>query len=187
MTTNAPLNPLHLQDIRWYTASSIMLIAFTILGLCLIASRHHCPTINTYEVRGQSLGESVPNGTTVSVSAPSCEGIKHGALVVFNTTADQKAPVIKRAVAIPGDTFSVSDDGSITVGGAQATTADGSLYRLSSHGIAMIRLYENDYHGIIPSGSYLLLGDIPQGALDSSRLGLISASMITGVVTSVKK
>jgi len=168
---------------RFYSYSTIVIVLL-VIGAAIYAlhAATRCPVIASYEVRGQSLDQSVPSGSEVSVAAPSCTSIQRGDIVVFQTASDTSAPVIKRVEAIPGDTFAVKNDGTILINGKVATIPDGTPYQLSSHGVTMLSLYAADYQGIIPAESYLLLGDVPSGALDSSRLGLISAQQITGVV-----
>jgi len=55
-------------------------------------------------------------------------------------------------------------------------------YCLSEQSHKMLALYENDYKGVIPGDSYLILGNLPEGSLDSSRFGLISKLDISGKV-----
>jgi signal peptidase I len=169
----------------------IAVLAIIAIIVCCVLwftlSREPSCHTTSYEVRGSSVGQSAPSGSTVTVGDVACTPITRGALVVFTTSADRNAPVIKHAVGLPGDTFAVSDDGAVDINHVETTVPSGKPYRLTRHGVTMLSLYTNDYHGVIPPNSYLLLGDDPAGDLDSSRLGLISLSMIVGVVTSVKQ
>lgn len=164
--------------------------ALVLIAICIVwyavSRATACPT-TSYEVRGTSLDESAPPGSHVTVAAISCTTIHRGDLVLFNTPADPKAPVIKRAAGIPGDTFSIATSGSVIINGNEAAVPSGAPYQLTTNGITMLDLYATDYHHTIPPKSYLLLGDVPSGALDSSRLGLISLQEIVGVVTRVQK
>jgi len=44
----------------------------------------------------------------------------------------------------------------------------------------MLKLYEDDYHGIIPPNTYLLLGDQVNGSIDAGAFGLVDKSDIIG-------
>jgi len=46
----------------------------------------------------------------------------------------------------------------------------------------MLSLYEKDYHGVIPENTYLLLGEVTSGSLDSTRFGLIDKSSVLGKI-----
>lgn len=106
----------------------------------------------------------------------SCAGmIRRGDLVIFRTGAHGQ-PVIKIARAIPGDRFALNEAGTVHVNGAVLKNSMGDPYDLLPTARRMLQSYEHAYNGILPAGTYLLLGDGAQGALDSSRLGLIHVS-----------
>jgi len=46
----------------------------------------------------------------------------------------------------------------------------------------MLSLYERDYKGVIPKNAYLILGNLVEGSLDSSRFGLVGKSDFLGKV-----
>jgi hypothetical protein len=46
----------------------------------------------------------------------------------------------------------------------------------------MLELFARDHGGVVPPGTYLVLGDDPTGTNDSSKFGLIAASDIIGTV-----
>jgi signal peptidase I len=169
----------------YYCVAGIALLALFTVGYALLRATS-CP-VTSYEVRGTSLDESAPPGSQVSVADISCARIHRGALVVFRTPADPNTPVIKRVVGMPGDTFVTRTDGAVIINGTEATVPAGRPYRLTARGITMLTLYANDYRGGIPPESYLLLGDLPEGTLDSSRIGLVSLHDIVGVVISIQK
>jgi type IV secretory pathway protease TraF len=55
-------------------------------------------------------------------------------------------------------------------------------YILDERGYRVLSLYEKDYKGIIPEDAYLILGNLPQGSLDSSHFGLVGKKDILGKV-----
>jgi hypothetical protein len=54
---------------------------------------------------------------------------------------------------------------------------------LDDQGYRLLSLYEKDYKGIIPEDAYLILGNLPQGSLDSSHFGLVGKKDILGKVS----
>ncbi len=126
-------------------------------------------------ILGNSLAPMILNGSSVMMKPASCAGgILRGDLVIFRTGAHEQ-PVIKIVKAILGDHFSV-EDGYIIVNGEKLTTSTGVPYYLSKSHAAMLLLYQHSYKGIIPPDSYLVLGDKPGGATDSTRIGLVHRS-----------
>jgi signal peptidase I len=143
-----------------------------------------CP-IAIYEVRGASLYESAPPGSEISAVPVQCSEIRRNALVIFYTSADKNASVIKRVVGLPGDRFEIQDNGAIFADGKEVKTPKGESYNLSGNRLRLLQLYQRDYHGVIPRECYLLLGDSPAGGLDSSQIGLVPKSELRGIVTKI--
>jgi len=131
------------------------------------------------------LFESAPPGAEVRAVPVDCKSIAHGSFVIFHTAANRRAPAIKRAVGLPGDRFTLRDDGRIFINGKEAKTPRGESYKLSGNRLKLLRLYEADHKGIIPPNLYLLMGDVPTGGLDSSQIGLVPRDEIIGVVESM--
>lgn len=128
-------------------------------------------------IYGDSLSPLVSDGESVMMKPLSCAGeIKRGDLAVFRTGARDK-PVIKIIRALPGDHFSVKG-GAIRVNKEDLTTSAGVPFHLAERRTGILTLYEERYGGVIPPDTYLMLGDNPAGALDSSRIGLIHRSDI---------
>jgi len=128
-------------------------------------------------VQGNSLTPMVPDGSSVMMKPLSCAGkILRGDLVIFRTGACNQ-PVIKIVKALPGDRFAVKN-GYISVNDGKLTTSTGEDFRLAESRARMLALYEKRFNGVIPPDSYLVLGDNPSGALDSTRIGLVHRSDI---------
>jgi hypothetical protein len=67
----------------------------------------------------------------------------------------------------------------IIVNNTPLTTSDGRPYQIPTNNIAMLKLYASSYP-TIPQNTYLILGNLPSGTLDSSRFGLVGKIDIIG-------
>ncbi|MGC9067320.1 MAG: S26 family signal peptidase, partial [Minisyncoccia bacterium] len=65
--------------------------------------------------------------------------------------------------------------------------SQGIPYTFSGNKYKMLALYENDYKGIIPPNTYLLLGDQVNGSVDATVFGLVDKSDIIGKAILLKK
>jgi signal peptidase I len=102
-----------------------------------------------------------------------CAGeVARGDLAIFRTGALER-PVIKIIKAVPGDVFFVDEQGLLSVNGEVLKNSAGVDYTLPPEKMRMIELYETELGGVIPPGTYLMLGDNPRGGLDSSQIGLV--------------
>src|SRR5262245_23497033 len=131
--------------------------------------RRASPSIWTEQriVRGTSLAGLVEPGTTVDVlfgyyrSHP----VVRGDLIAYRYAGDAD-PIIKVVKAVPGDRFELRRDGtvwSIVVNDTVVTNSAGKRYELDDARSQMLALYEHDYHGVIPPGAYLILGNQVHG------------------------
>lgn len=67
-------------------------------------------------------------------------------------------------------------DGAIHVNGKNAHNSTGKPYILPPSSRAMLESYQRNYKGVLPAGTYLLLGDGANGVIDSTRIGLVHRS-----------
>lgn len=155
--------------------------SFTAPTPCLI-------TTETRTVRGASLEPLIHEVEKVSLLAGyyDCHLVERNDIVAYQY-AGNSAPIIKQVKGIPGDTFALilADANAhlhIVVNGKILSTSEGISYALMPRKARMLALYVNDYHGIIPEKSYLILGNLPEGSLDSTRFGLVSEDDILGKV-----
>jgi type IV secretory pathway protease TraF len=86
---------------------------------------------------------------------------------------------------MPGDRFAITREknGSgwnLLINGELARNSEYIPYSLSEQGRRLMELYARDYRGTIPGNAYLILGNRPEGTLDSTRFGLVGASDILG-------
>ena len=136
-------------------------------------------------VRGNSLSPFIKNGQTVEALKGyyKCYPVKRNDVVLFHYSGD-KNPLIKMVKAVPGDQWSLrqgKDGYNIIVNNHPLANTEGKLYQIIGNRVKMLQLYTNDYP-VIPKDTYLLLGNEPEGSLDSTRFGLIDKSDIVAKV-----
>jgi len=136
-------------------------------------------------VRGNSMSGILKDGQEIIVlkNYYSCYPVKRDDLVIYQY-AGLPEPLVKIVKAVPGDYWEIklADQGyKIIVNGKVLTNSNKEPYQIPTGKIAMLKLYASDYP-IIPPNTYLILGNIPSGTLDSSRFGLVSKSEIIGKV-----
>lgn len=157
-------------------AGALMLIAVLMCSPALACG----PAL--YTVQGTSMVPLLAPGARFETLPPDCLGraIARGDLVVFDSGADPH-PLVKRVVAAAGDRFSVAS-GALSVNAAPVVSGHGAPYRLDDARLSMLALYERDYRGVVPPGTFLVMGERAGGTTDSSRIGLIALRDIRGVV-----
>jgi len=137
------------------------------------------------EVRGNSLSPLISAGDSVKIyyGFYDTHEIQKGDIVVCRFSFRQD-PIIKIVRAVPKDSFALREleDGSalLLINGAELKNSVGRLYKFSGKRKQMLSLYERDYKGVIPENSYLLLGNLSEGSLDSTRFGLVDRESIIG-------
>jgi len=146
--------------------------------MCNVAQANTICTPTAHTIRGSSMEPLLHKDQIVISFAPTCATIISGDLVIFTTSAHKRADVIKRIVGVAGDKLNISTDNTVLINGHPVITPNNQPYIATSKGRRMLKLYI----GIIPQDRYLVLGNV--GSIDSSRIGLIRYSQITGVVKS---
>jgi signal peptidase I len=144
----------------------------------------------TYEeeriVRGSSLSPLIEDGQVVKVIFDyyECNEIERGDIVLYSY-AGNEAPLIKIVKGIPGDKFNLQEaEGGwhILINGETVKNSEDIPYLISGKRYQMLSLYEKEYLNGIADNAYLILGNIPSGATDSTRFGFVSAKDILGKV-----
>jgi len=107
--------------------------------------------------------------------------IRRGDIVLFANTASP-TPLAKQVIAVPGDEWAVTKSGVLLVNGLQALNSNDETYTLNRARRTVLQVYEQDFGDVMPPDTYFLMGEMPGGTLDSSRIGLISRSDIIGRV-----
>ena len=144
------------------------------------------------EVRGNSLSPLLNAGDSVKISYGfyDTHEVQRGDIVVCRFSFRQD-PVIKLVRAVPGDRFELKDLGDggalLLINGAELKNSSGRPYKFSGKRKQMLSLYAKDYKGVIPANSYLLLGNLAEGSLDSSRFGLAGRDAIIGKAEKAKR
>jgi signal peptidase I len=143
---------------------------------------------NIVTIKGASLQGIVSGGQQVrsELGYYDCHDILRGDLVEYAYGQALDAPVVKIVKGIPGDRWRVYAQKNglsvIEVNGELLATSDGSLYELDERRGRLLNLYVNDYNGVIPKDAYLILGNLPNGTIDSSAFGLVAKTDILGRV-----
>lgn len=139
-----------------------------------------------YELRGDSLKGLIESGSQITIANGyyKCHDIKRDEVVAYNY-AGNKNYIIKIIKAIPGDSWDLmktkDDYYLILVNKIPISNAQGTNYLIPPDKINMLKLYQKDYP-LIPSNSYLILGNQINGTLDSTHFGLVGKSDIVGKV-----
>lgn len=139
-------------------------------------------------VRGNSLSGLIEDGSDIEIllNYYSCHPIQRNEVVIYGYSGN-KNPLIKIAKGIENDKFKLVKSGTgcgwnILINDKITENSKGLPYCINANGYRMLSLYESDYRGIIPKNTYLILGNVPDGTLDSTRFGLVDKSDIIGKV-----
>ena len=144
--------------------------------------------IERRKIDGDSLSGLAEDGSIVAVlyGFYECNPVQRGDMLVY-VSRGSADPLIKLAKGIPGDTFGVFREDVIGtrswrlyVNDSVLANSIGQVYRLNAEGSSMISIYARNYGNIIPDNTYLILGNVAIGSLDSTAFGLIDRSDIVG-------
>lgn len=135
-------------------------------------------------VRGGSLTGVTDPGETVKAffGYYDCNEVKRGDIIIYSYAGSEN-PLVKIVKAIPGDRFGFQETEAgwhILVNEKVLKNSENKPYLLDERGHRMLSLYEKDYQGVIPEQAYLIMGNLVNGALDSSRYGLVHKDNILG-------
>jgi len=155
-------------------------------GFSKIKTQTSCPVREEIRtVRGNSLEPLVPSGAEIKAlfGYYNCHEIKRGDLVLYHYTGD-KVPLLKIVKGIPGDSFhlvkNTQGEYNLIINGKIVVNSQNMPYVFNGNRYRMLSLYEDDYQGVIPPNTYLLLGDQANGSVDASVFGLVDKSDIIG-------
>ena len=153
-----------------------MIRLLIILTAILAAAAQAAAGEAVYRVRGTSMAPTLAPGDRVVVQEAAPETLHRGDLTVI-AFRRRPAPLVKRAVALPGDRLAVAA-GRLRVNGADAGPLDPQR--------AAATLAQLDRYGwVVPPATLLVLGDNSANSRDSRRLGLIPFVRVKGKVVRV--
>jgi signal peptidase I len=166
--------------------SEVFLVILLWLSFNKFKSQISCPIQEELKiVRGNSLEPLVPSGSKIKAlfGYYHCHEIKKGDLILYRYAGD-KVPLLKIVKGVPGDSFHLvkNDRGeyNLIINGKIVVNSQNMPYVFNENRYRMISLYENDYKGVIPPNTYLLLGDQANGSVDAGTFGLVDKSDIIG-------
>lgn len=133
------------------------IIAPILLGLAVFALFH--ATVGSFKVYGTSMLPTIEEGEYIMVSKAAYffGEPQRGDIIVFDSPQDPKSDLIKRIIAVPGDTVEIRDD-KVSVNGtplAEPYTLEPPHYLMMPEEI--------------PPGHYFVLGDNRNNSSDSHR------------------
>lgn len=133
-------------------------------------------------VVGTSMEPVIADGSEVTIGYGDCGPLERGDVVVLGQ-AGHSLRLLKRLIALPGDTFRLETRGGkvgLSINGEAVLNSAGAAYDWSPERTALLRLYEKDYGGVIPPGAVLVLGEGIHGTDDATGFGLVAKSQIAG-------
>jgi signal peptidase I len=141
-----------------------------------------CTSTESVAFYGLGTNGFVEEGAKLEVQKNyyACHKPEKGDIVVYDFVG---IPTLERVAAVPGDTFTTheaSNYWTIYVNGKPAFNSKKEPYHLSPSGKSMIDLYSAGPKGVVPAGTYLLLGDTQSGSKDSTAFGLTTTSSFMG-------
>lgn len=156
--------------------------SFTGVGACSVLYK-------TEEVNGNSLANFIEHGSKVRIAYGyyQCGELRRDDVVIYRDAGNAN-PLIKIVKGLSGDSFMLahSEGGAkIFINGLALRTTTGEPYRISADAIQLLSLYERDYHGQIPAGAVLILGNIASGSRDSTEFGFVGRDNLIGKVVEV--
>jgi signal peptidase I len=169
----------------------VLIIAFLIVGSLIVKKSSNASNdlyktecVNEIEemtVQGNSLHGFVEDGQKIKAYLDyyECREAQREDVVLYEYAGNSN-PLIKIVKAIPGDRFllkNASDGGwNIIVNDNIVINSQGEAYSLGLSGYKILSMYERDYKGVIPESTYLIMGNLVGGSVDSSTFGLVHKS-----------
>ncbi len=127
-----------------------------------------------FSVDGPSMAPTLEDGDRIVVSTIGYEP-KRGDIIVLSSTEGINEPIVKRVIALPGDTVDINfTTGTVTVNGVEESYSEELTTQQADLAFPMT----------IPEGTVFILGDNRDKSLDSrsSRVGCVDERLIVGEV-----
>ena len=131
-------------------------------------------------VNGTSMNDTLVEGQFLIISNLGYDPTPGDIVVLHNVSlsVDQlREPLVKRIIAVGGQTVRIAEDGTVTI-----TEADGSSHKLEQSFIKNEPYYKEPGEYVVPEGYVFVMGDNRNGSTDSrdSRVGIIDERCICG-------
>lgn len=157
---------------------------FSVLYLRFERSGDNSLVAEVVEVRGTSMSPFLPQGTKLTLMRDyyTRHSVEKGDIVAYDYNGNPGAFIVKTVYAGPGDELSLVKEGNgynILINNRVVKNHEGVSYNIPSANIRMLELYASSYP-ILPPDAYLILGESPEGSIDSTRFGLISRKDLAG-------
>jgi len=156
------------------------------------ALAYDCPIRKEIKkVRGASLYPLLKPGRPIALQEGyyKCHMVQRGDIVAFRYSGSDE-PVIKVVRGLPGDTFWLvrsrrgrRETWKIVINGRVAHNSRRAPFTLDSRRSRILGLYARASKGVVPRGAYIVLGEMPRGALDSTEFGFLPEGEIIGRVS----
>lgn len=132
-----------------------------------------------FQVSGESMYSTFENREYILTNLISLrfEDPKHGDVVVFRSPTDPDKDFIKRVIAIPGDTISVTD-GNVYVNGKKLDESNYLDEGVKTYGGAFLQEGEEE---VVPPGHYAVMGDNRNNSSDFREWGFLPRKNIKGL------
>ncbi len=133
-------------------------------------------------VQGSSMEPLIHNGEMITASFGyyNCHQFERNDLVIFNLPS-RHDPIIKRLVGLPGDKFGLREENGswlIIINDMVLVNSTQKPYTLSEQRKTILAINANDYGGVIPPNALIVVGDDPNGTIDSTLFGLLNTQTI---------
>lgn len=159
-----------------------------ILVLGVLPAKNPCNiTEEVFFIKGDSLSGIFEDGEKIFAEKNyyACNPVQRGDLVLYSY-AGAKNPIVKIVKGVPGDYFLVEPFQEkkhvLRINGLLLLNSKDELYVFDERRAGVLKMYFESYGGVIPEDSYLILGNLAKGSIDSTRFGLVHKSDFIGRV-----
>lgn len=171
----------------FYLVLIFFVLVAVIILLGIINPSSNCPTQKeTLTINGRSLTGLIESGQEITalMGYYACNPAQRNDVILYNLHPGSE-PLVKIVKAVPGDTWSIETQDKknrIIVNGEILTTTTGVPYEISDQSATLLGRYVQSRNNMMIENSYLILGNLSAGSMDSTRFGLVSINDFLGKV-----